>query len=361
MTCRRLKASSWLVSATARSVASRALQIVARGMLCLEIVERKLRATADDGEQIVEVVSDAARELTECIEPLRVLQASLHGALLAHVSKYEDHAGGDPTVLRDRGAAVGDGPPRAVPGDQERVVGQPHDPSRAQHLGDRVLDGELRRLADDVEDLLQAAAFGLLQTPPRQPFSDGIQEADGAAGVDRQHGIANRAQGGGQPAPTLLESRPAQALLTAMVRLDHGGEGEKERAEAEGQANLLERRRFERYGHQVKQQRLRCAQPQRDAERQHGERHHQQQRHEDDDLRVDRRRPADGQVPAKQQQSHGELERAETIQRVRAERCRKRQPRCRSKYRCRRRVPRIEQMGYDPEGENQQAGQRDEQ
>ena len=77
-TCRRLKASSWRVSAAARwpawRICSRSPRI---GSLAAELLEDQLAVAQDPGEQVVEVVRDPARELAHRLHLLRVTELLL--------------------------------------------------------------------------------------------------------------------------------------------------------------------------------------------------------------------------------------------------------------------------------------------
>ena len=54
--------------------------------------ERQLRVAGDDRQQVVEVVSDAARQLADGIELLRLPKLLLERMLVAHVLDEPDHA-----------------------------------------------------------------------------------------------------------------------------------------------------------------------------------------------------------------------------------------------------------------------------
>ena len=75
-TWRRLKASSWRVRIAARSAAA-AIWSSSGSELAVASVEQGLRVAADHGEQVVEVVGDAAGEAADRLEPLRLAQLLL--------------------------------------------------------------------------------------------------------------------------------------------------------------------------------------------------------------------------------------------------------------------------------------------
>ncbi len=91
-TCLRPNARSCCVSAAARCAASsiafdvRALADLAR----VETAEEEAAVDADDGQQVVEVVSDAAGEAADCVELLRLVEAFLELLAVADVVHHPD-------------------------------------------------------------------------------------------------------------------------------------------------------------------------------------------------------------------------------------------------------------------------------
>ena len=78
-TCLRLKASSWRVRAAARSAACwMAWALSAQRMLfAARLLQQHLGVAADDGEQVVEVVGDAAGEPADGLHLLRLAELLL--------------------------------------------------------------------------------------------------------------------------------------------------------------------------------------------------------------------------------------------------------------------------------------------
>ena len=99
--CRRLKASSWCVSSAARCAARRiSSSVLARRAVGADRLERQVAVAEDRGEQVVEVVGDAAGEAAHGLHLLRLSQLFLR--------RLQCELGAAP--LRD---VVGDDEPRA--------------------------------------------------------------------------------------------------------------------------------------------------------------------------------------------------------------------------------------------------------
>src|SRR5207237_8541768 len=75
----------------------------------------ELAAALDDGQEVVEVVGDAAGELPDRLHLLRLTDLSLEVLPLADVSERDDRPDQLPVVGADRGAGVLDREPRAIP------------------------------------------------------------------------------------------------------------------------------------------------------------------------------------------------------------------------------------------------------
>ena len=86
-TCRRLKASSWRVSAAARSPACRISSTCSRaaGRLSGSCASEQLAVAGDRRQQVVEVVRDAAGEPADRLHLLRLPELLLQPAALGHV------------------------------------------------------------------------------------------------------------------------------------------------------------------------------------------------------------------------------------------------------------------------------------
>ncbi len=127
MIWRRPNASSWRVRPAARSAASTMCRVAdfPRHRIVLALQQRE-REPLDDGQNVVEVVSDAARELPDGLHLLRVAQLGLELALAGDVAADAEQRG-DLAAGIAQGAGLG--------------------PEPATHAGD----------ADDLE--LELAAF----------------------------------------------------------------------------------------------------------------------------------------------------------------------------------------------------------
>ena len=82
-TCRRLNASSWPVSAAARAAAFLISSAWRRSWLVLEAVDQELAVAGDRGQEVVEVVRDAAGEAADRLHLLRLAQLRLELAPVA--------------------------------------------------------------------------------------------------------------------------------------------------------------------------------------------------------------------------------------------------------------------------------------
>ena len=85
--------------------------------------------------------------------------------MLRLIAEHQHHAHDLALFVADRRTAVGDGPLGAVAGDQESMVGEPHDPPLANHAIGGILNLGLGLFVDDVEHLLQRLAQRLRLAP----------------------------------------------------------------------------------------------------------------------------------------------------------------------------------------------------
>ena len=115
------------------------------------------------------------------------------------VAEDEDSPGDLSVSVADGRGTVVDGPLGAVPGDQDRVVGQPHDHTLPQCSEGRVLDLRAGLLVDDLENRFQRLALGFLLCPARQVLRYGVQEADVGLSVRGDHCIADAGQRCAEP------------------------------------------------------------------------------------------------------------------------------------------------------------------
>ena len=120
---------------------------------------------------------------------------------LADVPEDQDGPDDPPGRVPDRGGAVVDGPLGAVPGDQERVVGQADDHALPQRPEGGVLDLPAGLLVDDAEDRGEGLARRLGGGPARERLGDRVQRRDPALGVGDEDGIADAGEGGPQLLP----------------------------------------------------------------------------------------------------------------------------------------------------------------
>ena len=83
--CLRLKASSWRVSAGARSAAWRSPGRAAQVRVGADAFEQEFGVSRDDREQVVEVMRDAAGEASDGFHLLRLAELLLQGAAFGDV------------------------------------------------------------------------------------------------------------------------------------------------------------------------------------------------------------------------------------------------------------------------------------
>ena len=107
-TCFRLNASSWRTSVAARCAARLiSRRSSRRGSSRLDLPHQQLGVADDGGEEVVEVVRDAAGELADRLHLLRLTQLLLEALPLGHVADVDQEvqrsAG---RVLHRRGVAV---------------------------------------------------------------------------------------------------------------------------------------------------------------------------------------------------------------------------------------------------------------
>ena len=112
--CRRLNASSCRVSAAARSPADLNLhQILPQRIFLRHVVEHQAAVAEDRGQQVVEVVRDAAGELADRLHLLRLPQLLLELAPLGDVARVDDD-GADRRIVQTVDADALHDPPVAV-------------------------------------------------------------------------------------------------------------------------------------------------------------------------------------------------------------------------------------------------------
>ena len=101
-------------------------------------VHQELDGVGDRGERIAQLMGQHGQELV--LPPALLGDPVLRPPPLGHVAEDQHHAVHAPAGAPDRGAAVVDRPLGAVPGDQQRMVGQADDHPLAQHALRRALD-----------------------------------------------------------------------------------------------------------------------------------------------------------------------------------------------------------------------------
>jgi hypothetical protein len=158
----------------------------------------------NERERIVDLVGDARRESTERRQPIGTCHPLLELALFAHVTKHDDCTPELAVLVHHGRHAVLDG--HVALRARERVA---HGASDRASPGKCLLDRHRRRLARPLvhpsKHVLQAAADQLCSRPPRQGFARPVDEGYLLFGIDRDHAILDRAQGGEKQALTVLE------------------------------------------------------------------------------------------------------------------------------------------------------------
>ena len=90
--CCRLNARSWRVRSAARlPAADDLLQVVAHRVPRLEVRGEHLAVAEDDGQEVVEVVSDAPGEVPDGLHLLGLPELHLHPVALGHVHRDGEH------------------------------------------------------------------------------------------------------------------------------------------------------------------------------------------------------------------------------------------------------------------------------
>ncbi len=131
-------------------------------------------------------------------EPL--LGFPFHEPPRGDVAEDQDHPDQVSVAVADRGRAVIDGALSAVPGDQDRVIGQTNGHAGREHLGHRVLDGLPGQFIDDPEHPRERLSLCLGDAPAGQLFGHRIEHGDPAGRVGGDHRVADA----GQSNPQLL-------------------------------------------------------------------------------------------------------------------------------------------------------------
>ena len=120
------KVRSLEASSSARSEALSAASSLATALLRgVQDLLRQGDVPEDRGEEIVEVVGDAAGEGPEGLQLLPLDQLLFLADLHRHVPEDEDRPGDPPCTSRDRGRAVVDQPAGSVPRDQHVLLAGP--------------------------------------------------------------------------------------------------------------------------------------------------------------------------------------------------------------------------------------------
>ena len=183
--CRRLNASSCRVSAAARSPGRLNLQqIRAQRILLRDLVEHQVAVAENRGQQVVEVVRDAAGELADRLHLLRLAQLLFEPAPLGDVARVDDDAA-DRRIVEAVDADAFHDSPRAV-----RVM-EPHlcDDRRAR-VAER-LDQPRRRPARDRRGAGSRRSSGRpsARRPAQMTLRRGAEVGDAAFGVDQQQRV----------------------------------------------------------------------------------------------------------------------------------------------------------------------------
>jgi hypothetical protein len=79
-----------------------------------EVVEQHVRPGEEHREQVVEVVRDPARDLSQRLDPLRLAQRLLEGAALGEIEQRRDDAHRLTTAVAQDAQVRGHRPPRPV-------------------------------------------------------------------------------------------------------------------------------------------------------------------------------------------------------------------------------------------------------
>ena len=145
---------------------------------------------------LVENHLDDAKPLVDRTEQCAILRLAralrrLGTAEFSHIAEDEHHAENLTVFVADRRGAVRDGMLRAIAGDQHRVVSQPVNFARGEHVVHRDHRGLARLFIDDVENLAHRPAPGLREGPTGEPLAYLVHSRDASTGVGRQHSVAD--------------------------------------------------------------------------------------------------------------------------------------------------------------------------
>src|SRR5207248_298757 len=135
--------------------------------------------------------------------PPGLLFDEFHPTFLTRVAEYEDHPADRPRIVPDRSGTIFDDGLVAVPGDEHRVIGDPHGVPSLQRPLDRALGRLPRALFEDGEDLFEHMPRRLPGRPAGELLGDVVHEGDTAVGIGRDDGVADARERPGEP-PALL-------------------------------------------------------------------------------------------------------------------------------------------------------------
>ncbi len=151
-----------------------------------------------------------------------------HGQpFLGLIPENQHHPGDLVFLVADGRGRVGDGPPRAVSGNEQGVVGHVHHGAFAQDLGDRVFHLVSRFFIDDAKDRFQRFAVCLRPRPAGKGFGHGIHEDNFTISIGRDQPVTNGFEGNGKMLLCLLQVRQG-AKGSDLIRQNFPGKNRRQ-------------------------------------------------------------------------------------------------------------------------------------
>ncbi len=153
----------------------------------------------------------ACRHCPQRNEAIGEQQAPLGSLPLAHIAKDHHRSEQNAVFIDDRGSPVVDRDLRSTPIDQGSVL-QVLSRLTLKQASDRACRWGARLLVDQLKNLPDRLALGLLRPPAGKRLGDGVEEGHPLQRIGGNHSIADAPQGGGEPALAL-----AQVLFHSML------------------------------------------------------------------------------------------------------------------------------------------------
>jgi hypothetical protein len=166
-------------------------EVVPGGTGLWHIVGCKFSKAQDHGQEIIEIVGDAASQRSDGLDFLSLAEVVFESPRLRHIAKGDHHPLQDAVAAANGGSTPGDGPRLALAVHQHGRRLEIDPVPGLEHALHRSLDRLLGLGMGQAEDCINVEANGFLSRPARQRCCDWVHKGHRSRRVCRYNRICN--------------------------------------------------------------------------------------------------------------------------------------------------------------------------